>query len=312
MENEKRRHDITRILFVCPTSWEWDPPLLPRMEIYKITITNKRKKKEISGQLPSSWEEVKKGELLEILRLAGKEKTTEAQLELLEIWIPKKYLRLLPPEALVELVEKIGWIWEEPLAEQVIPSWEVAGIKYLTPAGKMENASCLEWLLAEEYYARIIQEPNEENITLLLATLCREADKDLQGALARDDRRVKLLSRSEAEERAKALQSAPENLKLYILAFFSGCKKWVYETYKPWLFQEVEEGEEPPAPATITERLGWYAVFQEVAEIGVFGNLPQVLTETKFKDVCLFLIAKKEQHEEQKKRQRKNVNHENL
>lgn len=268
------------------------------------------RKKKVTLQLPEKWAEVTPKQAFELMPLVALPPSPKASFRALKVFMngSSKYLRKMRPGQVASLTFCVSWLWEEDMTEAVIPWFEQDGQRYLLPDAMLENITCLEWLLAEEYYKELLESPNEKSMQNLMGTLCREPDRDKAAGMARDDMRVVLYSRKEAEQRGQRLVDVDERVKLFVMAFFSGCKKWVHTTYKSWLFKGPEEGEENEQPTSIIDQLGWYGIFQNVAESGVFGNMENVLVRTKFKDVCLFLITKKEQYEEMKRKQKSNRN----
>lgn len=271
------------------------------------------KLKRILVGIPEKWQEVNAEQAADLITLVFDQHSPRMQLKALEICMGKHYrhTKIMATEQVMSLMELVKWLWQSPVSVPVIPHFEIDGRRYFLPDEKLENITCLEWLLADEYYEEISQ-GKKESIDMLLATICREADPDEAAGLARDDIRVQLLSRKEVERRAEKMQEVDEKVKLFVMAFFSGCKKFIFDTYKNWLFQEPEEGEPIPEPTTIIEKLGWYGIFQGVAESGIFGNMENLLTRTKFKDVCIYLVTKKEQYEEMKRKNQKNTRHDDI
>lgn len=277
------------------------------MHQVRITITKRRKIRQIL-EIPSKWEEIPPPVVMKLVGLILSEMRPELQGAALRLVLKNAgYLRLMDDLQLAAVAKMVSWMWEEKITSPIIPWFKVRdGLRwttYLLPSAKLENATCREWLLADEYFLAFSKSGALPDLDLLIATLCRQRNKNKEEALRSDDRRVKLLSRSEVEKRALKMKILDQRVKLFVLLFFSGCKEWVYKTYKPWLFEPEPEADEPLRPKTILDKLGWYGMFQRVAEAGIFGTMEDVLN-TKFKDVCLFLVTKKAEYDEVKRMER--------
>lgn len=284
------------------------------MNKVKITIQENGKERAVRFDLPERWEEVTGEQALKLLPAMGGDDRSAAIVRVLGVLMGGQagLLRQMEPGQVVSLGGLVSWLWVKRLDVNCVKSFKIRykGRRndYLLPSAKLENITCLEWLLADEAFCDFRASGKPEDLYRLMGAICREKDSNKRAGAARDDMRVPLLSRMEMEERAKVMGKAEADVLAFVLAFFSGCKEWVFETYKPWLFEEpeeLEEGEEPEErPKTILDKLGWYGMFQRVAQDGLFGTLEEVLTRAKFKDVCLYLITKKAEYDEQLRQQR--------
>jgi len=134
----------------------------------------------------------------------------------------------------------------------------------------------------------------------LSACLWREEDYNEKEALKRGDERVPLHSKEEVEARVIRMATVPTEVLLQALTWWIGMKMLINGMYGAWLFEQDEEDEEDePASAEATAgkagkgpNFGWWGIFLDVAESGVFGPLAQVY-QTSIHDVCIFLVKKR-------------------
>src|SRR5690606_26772363 len=155
---------------------------------------------------------------------------------------------------------------------------------------------------------------------------CREENPDTAAALRRGDKRTLLNSREEAEARAERLAGLEPYLQFAVLLYFAGLKEYIYKTYKAWLFEDddddieeekdgdEEDDDEPvqreAAPAQ--PDFGWWGIYQEAAEAGLFGRLDQVY-QASFHDVAMWLVRQRIKADETRRlNQERNRKHDYL
>lgn len=191
----------------------------------------------------------------------------------------------------------LDWMQVEPDCEDIpIKTFVHKGVTYHFPAPKGQNVCCLEYALADDTYTKFV-DGAADNLPQLVATIIRESDTDKAGALKRNDKRVALYSKSEAEERSHRQRKLPPEYTVQALLYFGGLKAYIHRVYGSWLFEasEDDEGDEDAPKESKASRgpdFGWWGMFQQVAEAGVFGNLQQVY-QTSIHDVCIFLVRKR-------------------
>lgn len=267
------------------------------MHAIKITVPTRWGKKTYKRSLPTAWSEVTPQQARRVfpyvLHPQADDATSIAVLTVL-LGLPRSVFLSIDDASMYDLVRLVDWIYEEKLSESLVKSFRHRANVYYLPSAKMENASCLEYYLADEYYTAFLKTRDPRKLDLLCATLCRPREKSKTKALERNDVRTPLHSRAEVEHYAKRLKSMPDNMKLYVLAFFSGCKLWVHAAFAGDIFADTDENGDTADGGTAPD-FGWYGIYQQTAESGVFGDLQNILVNTKFLDLCVYLVRKKRQ-----------------
>ena len=119
--------------------------------------------------------------------------------------------------------------------------------------------------------------------------------------LKRGDDRVLIHSQAEVEARVIRMTGAPQEVHIQALMWWIGMKMLVNRMYGKWLFEgDEDEDEEEDTPdyakATSGEakgpNFGWWGIFLDVAESGVFGPLEKVY-QASIHDICIFLVKKR-------------------
>lgn len=280
------------------------------MNDIKIKTTRGKRHKVYSFLLPTDWTEVTPIQAKKVLPLLLlNERSDRLSFELLRVLaksVPSSLLLAIEPDQLIPLMDCLEWMYEETLSIPILPTISTGNIffkyEYHLPKEKLENVTCFEYWVADEYYTSFLETKNEMDLNMLVSTLCREIRPNQMEARKANDVRVKLESRTEIEERAMKLKRLNPFYKSYVLYFFSGCKRWIYEQFGDFLFEEPMEGEEASEESN---PMGWYGLFQKAAESNVFGTLDDILFKTNFLDFCTWMVAKRLEYDEMKRRQEK-------
>lgn len=220
-----------------------------------------------------------------------------AQRAMLRDLVPRRWRKMLSPMDFAALAAQLDWTHAEAQCEQVaIPHFTHKGQVYVFPKPKGPNVSGVEFALCDDLYKQFSDGDTDALLTLS-AAIWRERDTDEAAALRRGDARVPLVSKEEAEARAVRMAKAPAEMHLQALLWFAGLKLYVHRVYGKWLFEEEEEDDEEPdneQPATNSQQpnFGWWGIFLDVAEAGVFGRLEQVY-QTSIHDICIYLVKKR-------------------
>lgn len=220
--------------------------------------------------------------------------------------LPRRLLSRLSPLDLGGFAQSLGWAEARPDCVQLaVAEFEHRGQRYVMPAPKGSNLWCIEFPLADEFYQQFTEGEQEGALLLLLATLAREPLADEAEALRRGDVRVPLYDRAEVQARAGRLEGVPYEVTMQALLYFAGLKTYVHEMYGAWLFDAPEgdddEDAEPVADSSGLPDFGWWGVFQQVAEAGVFGHHVREVHQAPFHDVCVHLVRKRVEAEQQKR-----------
>lgn len=221
--------------------------------------------------------------------------------------LPKKAWEAIEPQEKAAMIGLIEWMQPTPrCADMPFSSFRHRGTTYYLPKPYFENGTCLEFALASDYYDKLRESQSPEEVLLIVATLCREANPDRLTADQIGDVRTPLTDRTQAEERATRLASLPHEIAVWVFYYFVGVKMLIRETYHD-LFEDPaepadeEEEEEDPVqreePANTGPRFGWWSTFLQVAKTGVLGDY-NTLLQRRMHLLCMTLM---EQHDEAEK-----------
>lgn len=268
-------------------------------------VTGKYWGREYRRDLPLSFAEVPQSRLCSLIRvlLQGDENRIFAAEVLLDL--PRAILALIPTEDWGWILYNMEWCKLEPSAIRPRLYFVHDGVQYWFPADNFQNGTCLEFALADDFYNAYVEHGSPQDLRKLVATLCREKKESLAERLRTADNRIPLLSRAEAEARAKRLDTLPEELAAMVLFYFAGVKQQIAEIYGEWLFDNDED--EPDEHHTPTPKsgpmFGWWSVFFDMAEN--ITNLPTVY-QTSFHTLCMMLVERRKRAKEQETRARLN------
>lgn len=220
--------------------------------------------------------------------------------------LPKKAWEAIEPQEKAAMIGLIEWMQPTPrCADMPFSSFRHRGTTYYLPKPHFENGTCLEFALASDYYDKFRESQSAQDLLLIVATLCREANPDKTAADLVGDVRAPLTDRGQAEERAKRLSTLPPEIAAWVLYYFVGVKLLIRETYHD-LFEEpadpVEEDDDDDnpqqeEPAGNGPRFGWWSTFLQVAKTGVLGDY-NTLLQRRMHLLCMTLM---EQHDEAEK-----------
>lgn len=248
-------------------------------------------------QLPETWAEVQpERRRIRWWRWTMTLPQPGAQRAMVRDLIPRRFRRLLTDMDMAALAAQLSWTHAEAQCEQVpVPRFEHNGGVYVFPSSKGANVTGVEFALCDDLYKQFA-DGDLDALPVLSAAIWRQEDWDGKAALRRGDARVPLVSKEEAEERARWLQKAPPEMHAQALLWFAGLKLYIHRVYGKWIFEEQEEDDEAetqqPATNNQSPNFGWWGVFLEVAEAGVFGSLDKVY-QTSIHDICIYLVKKR-------------------
>lgn len=257
-------------------------------------------------KVPQSWDEVtplaRRQRWWRWLMMLPRPAATRAMVrDLLPKWVRLKISDL----NFAGLTLLLDWMQAEPNCTDIpVPRFNHGGYTYFFPTAKGENVTCIEYALADDYYKEFA-EGDASKLMPLVATVWHEFDTDEARAMRRADKRVPLYSKAEVEQRAHRLKSAPSEMQLQALLYFGGLKAYIHRVYGKWIFEQDEEPDEEDQEAGSPKKetssgpdFGWWGIFQQVAESGVFGNIDQVY-QASIHDVCIFLVRKRVESNQQ-------------
>jgi hypothetical protein len=246
--------------------------------------------------IPQRWSELSKDDRRKWWRWAAilpPEKVRQKLITHLLPWRLRAQLTDLDANAILSQLE---WVSVKPSCDEVaVESFHFEGIEYVFPSAKGGNITAIEYALADEFYQQGVA-GDENGYLMLTACLWREALKSDKKALKRGDRRSRLFSREEVEARAETLKRAPTEMHIQAIAWWVGFKTLMREMYKTWLFsdpdeEEDEEGIEKAAKPSGPD-FGWWGIYLDIAETGIFGDIKQV-HQTPIHDICIYMVKRK-------------------
>jgi hypothetical protein len=263
------------------------------LRMFPVTVRSK-------VSLPASWQEVDTNNVIQLYGFLLKYEKSYATVKALEVLLKLKKTQFLAlsENQLTDLVATMDWYKIEPTSKAIMSSFTHNSITYHLPSEGMENISAIEYTIADDYYNDFVEEENEESLRFLVATICREENPNQQEQITKGDKRIALLSRYEAEARAKRLADLSTEICTMVLSYFIGCKMLIHETYGTWLF---EKNDDDVAQANDGVFMGWLGIYMDVAETGIFGNLQSVY-QSYFHTICIHLVKKRKEGIEYEKR----------
>jgi len=230
--------------------------------------------------------------------------------------VPRSWWPHLKPDDVAAMTMNMDWLKASGTCETLpFTSFVVWGTRYYLPAAKGGNISCLEYPIADDYYKACFTDPTK--VRLLVATLCREANPDKQARVSQGDVRVPLQSRAEVERRAQRMGNAiPNEVAAWALMYMSGLKQYIHKLYGAYLFDHEDEDEADEEDDNLLllqgqsngPNFGWWGVYQQVAESGVFGPLKEVY-QSNFHTVCIYLVRMTQQQKNSRPAQPKIDDH---
>ncbi len=270
-----------------------------------LTTQNRRRwnpfrRRRFVLRIPQRWEEVTPLVRRERWwRWAATLQPPEMKRRILRDLVPLMWRRKMMPAEQGAIVAHLEWALPVPDAE-VIPleSFFHRDVRYVFPKAKGPNVSCVEFALCDDYYKQFV-DGDAEALLRVSACLWREEDEEEREMLKRGDERVLIHSQAEVEARLIRLTGVPQEVHIQALMWWIGMKMLINKMYGKWLFEEDEdedEDEDAPAYAEASAskgpNFGWWGIFLDVAETGVFGPLEKVY-QASIHDICIFLVKKR-------------------
>jgi len=266
-----------------------------------IYIDQNDRRKTTRRSLPESYEEMESG-----LRLFCYEQLIKHQRDDALVLILKKILNLptarfnsLPDADIAAMIQVIDWINLGPQTTPVLPFFEGDDYrKYYFPSKEFSNGRANVYPLADDFFNKFMT-GDESQVDLLLATLARPHDESGE--------RIGIQSRSEIIRRAEQFKKINPAIKMMAISYWAGIKEHVFDLYKGYLWPDPDEekpesDQDPIAETDDTAAqqedagvmFGWWGVFMELAETGVFGTLNEV-HQSNFHTLCMYRTKKRKE-----------------
>lgn len=248
--------------------------------------------------LPGSFDELEESRRLPLWRTLLSAPGAEGQLRAIKflLKLPPGVFRKISPDQAFSLMEATPWLHSDPSPTPRFKSFRHKGETYYLPAGHGLNMAALEYPIADEAFMAWAGSGSDKHLAMLCGTLCRERNEDESACITRGDKRVPLLSKSEATLRAERFKDLPEHIRTGVVLYFAGVKEFVSNSYGKVLFEQPEEGEN--APST-TPNLGWWSIYFNLAVDGPFGRHINEVRQANFHEVCLYLVDRIQQQKQE-------------
>lgn len=219
--------------------------------------------------LPQKWEEITEKQFLKLAPhlFPAPNGKIESQVFILQELLPiskRKFLKIRP-EAIRDLALCLDWIFDNPSHIPGIRKFNWKGESYLLPKSKLSNVVGIEFAYADAQFQNFVdpKRRNPKALDKLLAALCRpqKVNLDIRNPEYNGDPREKFNSEI-AEDRSEEFAKLPIEIKMTVLFFFVGCKKWIMKHFK---FTSDEK-------SSTGLNLGWTGMLMDLAKTTVFGD----------------------------------------
>jgi hypothetical protein len=267
-----------------------------------IYIDRNDRRKTTRRSLPESFEEMESGLRLFCYEALISFDRSDAMILILKkiLHLPSAQFKAIPDSDIASMILAIDWINLGPQTTPIIPSFEGNDWKeYFFPGKEFSNGRANVYPLADEFFNKFM-EGDESQADLLLATLALRKNQEGE--------RIGIKSRSEITRRAELFKDVNPAIKMMAISYWAGIKEYVFDLYKGYLWPDPDEEKDPEldpdskisgTTETTTEQgegvmFGWWGVFMELAETGVFGTLNDV-HQSNFHTLCMYRTKKRKE-----------------
>jgi len=267
----------------------------------KIEITYHRPllgAKTIHRNMPSSWNELSREQLVTIAGLLHSDKNIyEFRIEALKCLLRLRWMHIfLLRERLVDIYPFIKFLEEENnLTENKIDTIKANGVTLYAPIGNFETLTADEWTDADNAYMDYSQSKDPTALDRMVAILFRERQKDVEPGseywngdyrMPYNEHQVKL--------RMRYIERIDPHIKLAVLIWYQGCRHEWEE-----VFERVFKGSKGDI-----ENFGWQETIQKISG-STFGNLKETERTPMYKLMLNMEITLKD--EEIRKQKEKSI-----
>jgi hypothetical protein len=238
-------------------------------------------------KLAENWDEIRPDSLLNFVveKLVTEPDFLKARLIILQklLKLPKSIFLNIDPEHMTQLVELLSWMDIRHNSTMIYQEYKIKNIAYRLPGHNFEVGTAFQFAAGADYYTKYIETKQDTHLHHLCSTLLYDEEP--------------LHNKENIEDRSSIFWNLPAIQKMTVATYFGAVQQLVADRFGDWLFSG-EEGEGSPGIS-----FGWWGVYMDIAESGVFGDLRGVY-QARFYDIVIFLIQKKEQFEALKKAQK--------
>lgn len=258
--------------------------------------------------LPQSWAEVpadKAWKCMEILLSDLPRKKLVKEL----LSLPASVFARIDTGQMYDLIQAIKWMQVNPESTAPIANYvTVDHTRLYLPGAKFATVSGREYMLLDQLYQKWKESDWTDALieSQMIALLLRPRAEEKHAS----DARVPLQSQAQTESWMKLIEKLKPSVRLTMLYFISANRKFIFDTYGHWLFQDssqkdqMHEGEdqemqEPEDDGGVN--FGYMGMFMDIAEDGVFGTYEQVL-DTSIHTLFAYQVKKVDAFRREKQR----------
>jgi hypothetical protein len=267
--------------------------------MFEIELTiNKKDKEQIKHiHIPQSWlEYIEQGhDARHALQLLLTQPELKAKLTLLKgiLKLPKALFKALEDSDVAAMLSILDWLKPDASPIAIIPEFTHKGITYYAPSHKFENGTALEFALAEEYFKKCVENPDDKALLDLTAVIYLPSPIPDHSSPITQKR--KLIDREGVKHYAQIFQEIDSIIPIAAFLYFAGVKKYIHDTYGAFIFEQPEETDETPTtnnqqPTTNAEPFGWWGIFMELAQNPI--NI-DAIHQMNFHALCVWLVRSK-------------------
>lgn len=230
--------------------------------------------------IPMNWGEIPPGSLHFVATtLVENTDFIKARVKILRrlLNISKVLFYALDDEQVNDLIELLSWMDLSTNTRLIFKEFKIKNKKYRLPDHDFDMGTAFQYALADDYYRKFHETRTDTYMHYMISTLLYEKEP--------------LVSKEKIEERASIFWRLGAVEKVVIMAYFGAIKNMIYEKFKSYLFSSNEDGQQGTGID-----FGWFGRYMDIAESGVFGDL-QGVYRSRFYDIVVFLIQKKEAYE---------------
>lgn len=230
-------------------------------------------------RLPENWEEIPPGSLYFVASVLVEEPDfIKARIKILRklLNISKVLFMNLSQEQVLDLIDYLSWMDLSINTKIIFKTIKLKHKRYRLPDDNFELGTAFQYALADDYYRKFHETKEDKYMYCLISTLLYD--------------NVPLTSKEYIEKRAMIFTKLTAIEKVVIMAYFGAVKNMIYDKFRRYLFTSDED-----SSISTSVDFGWWGRYMDIAESGVFGDI-QGVYKTRFYDVVVYLIQKKEQY----------------
>ncbi|MGI4871455.1 MAG: hypothetical protein ACRYFX_09790 [Janthinobacterium lividum] len=235
-------------------------------------------------QVPSTWNELRRRQLLQVLAELYSAPDPAQRLRLLSLLTGFRPLVLtaLPMDVLAQLLPLTDWLTSAAhlLTEQLLPTLHLPGrhvserpTTWHGPLGQFRNLLFGEFIFADTFFVLYCLHRRPEYLDQFLATLYRPARRDASPARADWTGDVRLpFNEHQLEARTPRVAPLPTLEKLAVVTWYRGCRAQLAQEF-PDVFVAADQ-----AATAANQAPDWSRVLRKLSG-GAFGTVAQTANQ---------------------------------